>query len=179
MKSRCLIFIAVMALLLDAGIHAQEQEVLDSVMVFGTVINQISRQTEPYCLVRFLHGKELCREVLTDENGDFAAMGIPAGEYTLEVDVKGLSLHRENLTLTSNVTLSVSVITDSVKLVNLPEVDVNDTRPKHELVEQELLIEKTDDVRLRCFNYRWWIHAAWGGRWDPPSFGAPASQMAP
>ena len=120
----------VAALLGCAGVRAQELDELDSVSVYGTVINQISRQAESYCSVRFLQGEELRREVLTDENGDFAAADLPAGEYTLEVMVKGLSLHRENLDLSSEVFLSVFVITDSIKLVNLPEVDVNASRPK-------------------------------------------------
>ena len=163
----------VAALLGCAGVQAQELDELDSVSVYGTVINQISRQVESYCSVRFLQGKELRREVLTDENGDFIATGIPAGEYTLEVMVKGLSLHRESLDLSSEVFLSVFVITDSVRLVNLPEVDVKSERPKHKLAEQDLQISKTSDPRLKHFNYRWWI--PW---YQGEPFGAPASQMA-
>ena len=166
--------IVVAVLLVCVGVQAQELDVLDSVSVYGTVINQISRQAETYCSVRFMQGDELRREVLTDENGDFAAAGIPAGEYTLEVMVKGLSLHRENLALSSDVFLSVFVITDSVRLVNLPEVDVNASRPNHKLTEQGLQITKTSDPRLRHFNYRWWI--PW---YQGEAFGAPASQMAP
>jgi hypothetical protein len=99
---------------------------------------------------------------------------LPAGEYTLEVMVKGLSLHRENLDLSSEVFLSVFVITDSIKLVNLPEVDVNASRPKHVLAEQGLQITSAKDPRLKHFNYRWWI--PW---YQGEGFGAPASQMAP
>ena len=172
----------VAALLGCAGVQAQELDELDSVSVYGTVINQISRQAESYCSVRFLQGEELRREVLTDENGDFAAADLPAGEYTLEVMVKGLSLHRENLDLSSEVFLSVFVITDSIKLVNLPEVDVNASRPKHLLAKQDLLITETSDPRLWNFNFRWWIAKAWGGGYlgfGAYEFGAPASVGAP
>ena len=174
MEKGSFIMFVVAALLGCAGVQAQELDELDSVSVYGTVINQISRQAESYCSVRFLQGEELRREVLTDENGDFAAADLPAGEYTLEVMVKGLSLHRENLDLSSEVFLSVFVITDSIKLVNLPEVDVNASRPKHVLAEQGLQITSAKDPRLKHFNYRWWIPWCQG-----EGFGAPASQMAP
>lgn len=174
MEKGSFIMFVVAALLGCAGVQAQELDELDSVSVYGTVINQISRQAESYCSVRFLQGEELRREVLTDENGDFAAADLPAGEYTLEVMVKGLSLHRENLDLSSEVFLSVFVITDSIKLVNLPEVDVNASRPKHVLAEQGLQITSAKDPRLKHFNYRWWI--PW---YQGEGFGAPASQMTP
>ena len=174
MKDNKIIMIAVAVLLCCFKATAQEPDELDSVSVFGTVINQISRQAESFCSVRFLEGDEVRREVLTDENGDFAVTGIPVGDYTLEVRVKGLSLHKENLALSSDVYLSVSVITDSIRLKNLPEVDVNASRPKHQLAEQKLLIKRTDDIRLRFFDYRDWI--PW---YQGKPKGAPASQMTP
>lgn len=174
MKDNKIIMIAVAVLLCCFEAPAQEPDMLDSVSVFGTVINQISRQAESFCSVRFLEGDEVRREVLTDENGDFAVTGIPVGDYTLEVRVKGLSLHKENLALSSDVYLSVSVITDSIRLKNLPEVDVNASRPKHQLAEQKLLIKRTDDIRLRFFDYRDWI--PW---YQGMPKGAPASQMTP
>ena len=61
-----------------------------------------------------------------------------------------------------------------LKLVNLPEVDVNASRPKHVLAEQGLQITSAKDPRLWHFDYRWWI--PW---YQGEGFGAPASQMAP
>ena len=173
MKKSGFLLVVLAMLMTGQVVQAQEIDEMDSVLVVGSVINQYTRQPESYCMVYFIREDEPRLSVMTDEDGLFAIRSMPVGKYTLELSVRGHTLHREELVLNTNTDLNIAVITDTIRLVYLPEVNVNESRPKNTLAKQGLLITSARDLRLKHFNYRWWI--PW---YQGEAFGAPASQMA-
>ena len=182
MKTIKMILLSVVVLTAWHSAAAQEPVVGDSIMVFGAVLNQRTLDPEPFCLVQFIGEREDTVNAVCDDEGFFAVEGMPVGMYTMKVKYKGLSLYQESLALNSNTDLTVKVVTDTIRFIGLPAVDVLSSRPKHLLAKQDLLITETSDPRLWNFNFRWWIAKAWGGGYfgfGAYEFGAPASVGAP
>lgn len=122
----------------------------DSVMVMGTVVNQMSGQPEPFSVVRLLQDTAVVATAPCDEEGWFGIRALPAGSYLLEVQVRGLTLYQADLVLQENASLNIGVITDSLRLVNLSEVKVTSLR--HLLGGQ--LITSPSDIRIWNLLYR-------------------------
>ena len=146
-------------LLLAPIVGAQEDEVQDSVIVTGVVVDRMTYEPQPYCSVYLIRQQDTVANVICDAEGFFAFNKMPAGSYALSVTVKGLSLYQSDLVLNSNAELYVSVITDSFQLRNLREVAI--VAPKHDLAASGLLITTPDDPRLWDFMYCDWCH--WRG----------------
>ena len=137
--------------MLSAGVAtAQEAEVPDSVIVMGTVVNQMSGQPEPFSVVRLLQDTVVVATAPCDEEGWFGIRALPAGSYLLEVQVRGLTLYKADLVLQENASLNIGVITDTLRLVNLNEVNVIALR--HLLGGQ--LITSPSDIRIWNLLYR-------------------------
>lgn len=143
-RSRLLAF----SLLLLICTGAWAQEVADSVVVLGRVVNRLSGEAEPYCQVSFLQGADTMTVVVSDAAGEFGTDPMPAGSYGLCVTLKGMTLYRADLVLNSNAELYISVITDSFYFRQLQPVEV--TAQKSKL--GYLLISSPDDVRLWDLN---------------------------
>ena len=140
-------------LLLLCGSKLCAQDVVpasDSVMVMGTVVNQMNGQPEPFSLVRLLHDTVVVATAACDEEGWFGIQALPAGSYLLEVQVRGLTLYQTDLVLQENASLNIGVITDSLRLVTLSEVKVIALR--HMLGPLQIASKK--DFRLWDFSYR-------------------------
>ena len=140
-------------LLVAAGARAQDDTEGDSVLVSGTVVNHMTGRPEPYTVVRLLQEGRLQASMSCDSTGAFAAMLVPEGRYLLEVQVRGITLYQSDLLLMQDVDLSISVITDTLRMVNLREVRV--TALHHLLGSQ--YIYSPDDIRL------WNMHRRNGG----------------
>lgn len=144
-------YIYILLLLLSAGrVVAQEAEVLDSVVVMGTVVNRMTGQPEPFSIVQLRQDTTVVASAPCDEEGWFGIDALPAGSYLLEVQVRGLTLYQADLVLQENAMLNIGVITDSLRMVNLREVAIVALR--HLLGEQ--LISTTHDIRLWNLVYR-------------------------
>lgn len=139
-------------LIVSIGAKAQEPMPADSVIVLGSVVNRLSGEPEPYCLVNFLRGSDTAASALCDNEGLFSTDPMPTGTYGLSVSLRGMTLYQADLVLNSNAELYISVITDSFQLRTLREVAI--VAPKHQLAEQGQLITHHDDPRLWDFNYR-------------------------
>lgn len=122
----------------------------DSVVVMGTVVNRMSGEPEPFSIVHLLQGDTLVAAAPCDDEGWFDIRAVPAGSYLLEVQVRGLTLYQSDLVLQENAMLNIGVITDSLQLINLREVQI--TALRHLLGEQ--LISTTHDIRLWNLLYR-------------------------
>ena len=151
MKRNSLFTIGLMLLLCCGQLRAQDVvPAPDSVIVMGTVVNQMSGQPEPFSVVRLLQDTGVVAAAPCDEEGWFEFLALPAGSYLLEVQVRGLTLYQADLVLQENVMLSIGVITDSLRLVNLREVSIVALR--HLLGEQ--YIASPHDIRLWNMLYR-------------------------
>lgn len=137
-------------LLPPAALRAQEEADTLFVMVQGTVVNQISGRPEPYSVVRLLQADSVRATAPCDSDGWFGFRAIPAGSYVLEVQVRGLTFYQADLVLRQNVELNIGVITDSIRLRVLREVQVYAL--KH--MVGSLLISSHDDMRLWNLTYR-------------------------
>ena len=137
-------------LLLLGGSHLRAQQAPDSVIVMGSVVNQMSGRPEPFSVVRLLQDTVVVATAPCDEEGWFGIHALPAGRYLLEVQTRGLTLYQADLVLQENASLNIGVITDSLRLVNLSEVKVVALR--HLLGGQ--LITSKKDFRLWDFSYR-------------------------
>jgi len=147
MKQWCLL----LAFLLSVGsVTAQEYDVSDSVMVMGSVVNRMSGLPEPFSVVSLLQGDQVVATTSCDEEGWFNLPSMPAGSYLLEVKLRGLTLYHADLVLQQNAEVNIGVITDSLRMVNLKEVEVLALR--HML--GSLYISSKDNVRLWDFSYR-------------------------
>ena len=138
---------------LSAAAWAQEPATEDSVMVMGTVVNQMTAQPEPYSVVHLLQEERLVASAPCDSEGWFEMPLLPAGSYRLEVMVRGLTLYQSDLVLQQNAELNIGVITDSLRLVNLREVRIMALR--HLLGAQ--YIASPSDIRI------WNMHMRKGG----------------
>ncbi|MBR4739424.1 MAG: carboxypeptidase regulatory-like domain-containing protein [Bacteroidales bacterium] len=137
-------------LLLLGGSHLRAQQAPDSVIVMGSVVNQMSGRPEPFSVVRLLQDTVVVATAPCDEEGWFGIHALPAGRYLLEVQTRGLTLYQADLVLQENASLNIGVITDSLRLVNLSEVKVVALR--HLLGGQ--LIASPHDIRLWNLLYR-------------------------
>ena len=149
------IIIAVIAILAFFPVCAQQQEVGDSVAVYGAISNHRTGKPEPFCTIQFLNEDRLVAGTVCDEEGFFVVAPLPVGSYTLKVLLSGLTLYKQELLIDETANLNISVITDSTTIRMLPEVHV--AAPAHQLEYQELLITSPSDLRLWSFNYRWWV----------------------
>lgn len=162
-------------LLLAPLAQAQEPEP-DSIVVVGTVVNRLGGEPEPYCSVVFLRGTDTVASAICDAEGAFGIDPIPTGTYGLAVSLRGMTLYQADLVLGSNADLYISVITDSFQLRTLREVEI--VAPGHLLAEQDMLIDRPDDLRLWVFDYRWWW-ALWGLAPEDRSASSSADPNAP
>lgn len=153
--------IAILLLLLSSAAWAQEEVFEpDSVLVSGSVVNRMSGRPEPYTVVRLLQGDTVRVTAPCDSAGLFDAILVPEGRYLLEVQVHGRTLYQSDLVLQQDVDLSIGVITDTIRLVNLREVYVTGLRSEL----KSLLITSKEDPRLWDFCYR-------GSPWEIPRDG--------
>lgn len=132
------------------SLAAQEAVEPDSVIVMGTVVNQMTGLPEPYSMVRLLQDTQVVAAVPCDDEGWFGIRALPAGSYLLEVQTHGMTLYQADLVLQENAELYIGVITDSVRLVNLREVNIMALR--HMLGPLQIASKK--DFRLWDFSYR-------------------------
>ena len=165
-KLKTIVVLAALLLTVRAA-WAQELAAADSVVVMGSVVNRLSGQPEPFCLVHFLQGDDTVATAFCDQEGYFGIDRLPVGTYGLSVSLRGMTLYQSDLVLHDNAALSISVITDSFQLRNLPMVEV--VAPKHYLAGSGQLINSPDDPRLWDFTYCDWC------LWNGPPRNASAS----
>ncbi|MBQ8703305.1 MAG: hypothetical protein IJ524_02890 [Bacteroidales bacterium] len=143
--------IVIMLLLLSAlAAQAQEEFEEDSVLISGTVVNRMTGQPEPYTIVRLMQAGALRAAAWCDSTGSFGDLLLPVGGYLLEVQVQGVTLYQADLLLQQDANLSIGVITDTLRMVDLREVRV--TALRHLLGSR--YIASPDDVRLWNMLYR-------------------------
>ena len=136
-------FLLGLMLLLGSGtLHAQEA-VPDSVIVMGTVVDHLTNEPQPNCLLQFLCGTDTSATVRCDEEGYFID-SLPVGAYTLRVTLNGHQVYLTDLVLNDNAALHIAVITDSFSFRILQPVEVTALKSKLGY----LLINDPDDVRL-------------------------------
>ena len=128
---------------------AMGQAQADSVIVMGTVVDHLTDEPQPYCLLHFLCGSDTAAMVRCDDEGAFVAR-LPIGAYTLSVTLKGQQVYQSDLVLNDNAALAIAVITDSFSFRQLSTVDVNYI--KHLLGTRQ--IASPHDIRLWNMTYR-------------------------
>ena len=112
-----------MLLLCVAPLAAQQPSATDRVTVMGAVVDHLTNEPQPYCLLQFIHGTDTVA-VRCDEDGFFVSDRMPVGAYTLTAILKGKQVYRADLVLNDNAALHIAVITDSFTFRNLQTVDV-------------------------------------------------------
>ena len=85
------IIIAVITMLAFFPVCAQQEEV-DTVAVYGAVLNHSTGKPEPFCTIQFLSEDRLVAGTVCDEDGFFVVAPLPVGNYTLKVLLSGLTL---------------------------------------------------------------------------------------
>lgn len=125
-------------------LSAQEPVATDSVIVMGVVVDHLTQEPQPYCLLHFIRTTDTAATVRCDKEGYFVSGRLPAGAYTLSATLKGQQVYRADLVLNDNAALYIAVITDSFTFRNLQTVDVQ--AQKHLL--GELLITSPNDEFL-------------------------------
>ncbi len=161
------LYILGLVLLLFAG-RISAQEPVDSIVVMGTVVDHLTDEPQPYCLLHFIQRNDTAATVRCDEEGYFLSSPLAVGAYTLSVTLKGQKVYQYDLVLNDNAALHIAVITDSFQLRTLREVEI--VALKHDLARSGLLITSPDESRLWDFTYCDWC--LWSG---PPRIAA-ASQ---
>lgn len=132
-------------LLLGCRVSAQQEPTMsDSIFVMGTVVDHLSGEPQPYCLLQFVNGTDTVAAVRCDSEGGFATDLMPTGSYSLGVTLKGQVVYRSDLVLNDNAVLHIAVITDTFTFRNLRPIDVK-SRMRH---PGTVLISSADDVRL-------------------------------
>ena len=121
----------------------------DSVIVMGTVVDHLTDEPQPYCLLHFLRGDDTIATVRCDEEGGFATW-LAAGAYTLSVTLEGHLVYQTDMVLNDNAALHIAVITDTFSFRILRPVDV--VAMKHLLGTQQ--IASPHDIRLWNMTYR-------------------------
>lgn len=178
MKRNSLIILGL--LLLSGGYACAQEETAmpDSIVVMGTVVDHLSNEPQPYCLLHFLRGADTAAVVRCDDEGCFFTK-LLAGPYMLSVTLKGQLAYQADLVLNDNAALYIAIITDSFSFRLLRPLEVTATR--HLLREQGLLIDSPDDPHLWDFTYCEWClwgqPAHYGGAdagFKPGQFYAPA-----
>lgn len=105
-------------------LSAQEPVATDSVIVMGVVVDHLTQEPQPYCLLHFIRTTDTAATVRCDKEGYFVSGRLPAGAYTLSATLKGQQVYRADLVLNDNAALYIAVITDSFTFRNLQTVDV-------------------------------------------------------
>ena len=140
--------IVYLLLLLSAVLPLRAQEAVpDSVIVMGTVVDHLTNEPQPNCLLQFLYGADTSATVRCDDEGFFIDC-LPVGAYTLRVTLNGHQVYLTNLVLNDNAALHIAVITDSFSFRMLQPVEVTARKSKLGY----LLINDPDDVRLWDLN---------------------------
>lgn len=142
-------------LLLGSGcLNAQEETAVpDSIIVMGTVVDHLTDEPQPYCLLHFLRDSDTAVTVRCDAEGRFVTR-LPAGPCMLSVTLKGQQVYQSDLVLNDNAALYIAIITDSFSFRLLRPLEV--TAVRHLLREQGLLIDSPDDPHLWDFTYCEW-----------------------
>jgi len=135
--------LCLMLLLCVAPLAAQQPSATDRVTVMGAVVDHLTNEPQPYCLLQFIHGTDTVA-VRCDEEGFFVSDRMSVGAYTLTAILKGKQVYRADLVLNDNAALHIAVITDTFTLRNLQTVDVKAIR-RH---PGTLLITSNDDTRM-------------------------------
>lgn len=115
--------LCLMLLLCVAPLAAQQPSATDRVTVMGAVVDHLTNEPQPYCLLQFIHGTDTVA-VRCDEEGFFVSDRMSVGAYTLTAILKGKQVYRADLVLNDNAALHIAVITDSFTFRNLQTVDV-------------------------------------------------------
>ena len=146
--------IVVSFLFLLGVVQAQEPIEADSIEVSGVVVNAITGEPEPLCLVKLLRDGFLMKGAVCDYEGHYNIGSVHVGVYTLDVSLNGISLSYTELELYENANLSIAIFPDtSQRVIHLQEVKITaDRYVNHQL--KELLVTQTNDVRLWDFNWR-------------------------
>ncbi len=144
MKRNSSLVFSLLLLLFAGHVHAQEPAATDSVIVMGTVVDHLTNEPQPYCLLQFIQGTDTAASVRCDEEGTFVSDRLPVGKYTLCATLKGQRVYQSDLVLNDNAALYIAVVTDSFSFRNLRPVEVN--AQKHLL--GELLITSPNDEFL-------------------------------
>lgn len=176
MKRNSLIILGL--LLLSGGYACAQEETAmpDSIIVIGTVVDHLSGEPQPYCLLQFIRGADTAATVRCDGEGGFAAW-LPVGGYTLSATIRGQLVYQADLVLNDNAALHIAIITDSFRFRVLRPVEV--TALRHLLGGQGLLIDSPDEPRLWDFTYcDWclWNQSPHYGGADAPAFGSPVAK---
>ena len=171
----------ILGLLLLLGGHARAQEETsapDSIIVMGTVVDHLTDEPQPYCLLHFIRETDTAATVRCDDEGYFVTR-LLAGLYMLSVTLKGQLAYQSDLVLNDNAALNIAIITDSFSFRLLRPLEV--TAARHLLREQGLLIESPNDPHLWDITYCEWClggqPAHYGGAdagFKPGRFYAPA-----
>lgn len=140
-----LYILASMLLLLSGRAGAQQEAAMaDRVLVLGSVVDHLSGEPQPYCLLQFVNGQDTVAAVRCDSEGYFVTDPMPTGSYSLSVTLKGQVVYRSDLVLNDNAALHIAVITDTFTFRKLRPIDVKSRKRQPGMV----LISSADDVRL-------------------------------
>lgn len=150
MKRNSLHILCLLFLLFASNVRAQEPILFDSIIVMGTVVDHLTDEPQPYCLLQFIRGEDTVSTVRCDEEGSFASDRLAVGAYTLRVTIKEQPVYQSDLVLNDNAALHIAVITDNFTLRNLKPVEVIALR--HLLGPLQIASKK--DTRLWDFCYR-------------------------
>ena len=116
-----------MLLLCIGPLAAQQISEADRVIVMGIVVDHLTNEPQPYCLLQFIHATDTAT-VRCDEEGYFVTDRLPAGTYTLTAILKGKQVYQADLILNDNAALYIAVITDTFTFRTLQTVDVKAIR---------------------------------------------------
>ena len=116
----------------------------DSVLVMGIVVDHLSNEPQPHCLLHFVQGSDTAAIVHCDEEGYFLSAPLPVGNYTLCATLKGHQVYRADLVLNDNAALYISIITDTFSFRNLQAINVKERRRQL----GTLLISSYNDTRM-------------------------------
>ena len=67
MKRNSSLVFSLLLLLFAGHVHAQEPAATDSVIVMGTVVDHLTNEPQPYCLLQFIHGTDTMAAVRCDK----------------------------------------------------------------------------------------------------------------
>lgn len=143
------LILSLLLLICGSFVRAQEEPAtLDSIIVMGTVVDHMTNEPQPFCLLQFIQGTDTTATVRCNEAGDFISNPMPIGNYSLIVNLAGHPVYQYDLVLYDNANLRIAIVSDSFSYRNLRPIEVS--AMKHLLGNE--LITSTRDIRLWDFS---------------------------
>ena len=135
-------------ILLLAAVATVSRAQSDTIVVTGTVYNQHTRESEPYCFVQLLQDKMPKVSCLSDSNGIFSFDSLPTGIYTLQVSVGRTMLYKTDFELSESAYISIYV--DTLQFISLRPFNVSAPRRTPHMLGDRLITSANDD---RLWNF--------------------------